>query len=907
MKLHFESNLEFQLDAINAIIKLFEGAPYIRSEDRVFAEVFANKLLLDPAQITKNILAIQRKNHLPESTVISGMLMGGVQLRHDPLLADPNDFTVEMETGTGKTYVYIRTILELNRMYGLTKFIIVVPSIAIREGVLKTLEITKDHFAQLYDSIPYEYFEFDSKKLNKVKHFAYSNTLQIMVMNMQAFNSDDRIINQQRDSNNGEKLIDLIKQTSPILILDEPQEGMDSLNMIERLKTLKPLCKIRFSATHKIMKNLIYRLTPFESYNQRLVKRINVFSIHEANTQSNVTVLFEDIKLSTGNPEAKLQLSYRLKGGDFKTKSSYVKRGDNLETKTGNPIYHGWIVERINQEPFTNEAKIRFSNGTELIKTARLGWDKESIFREQIRWSIRSHFEKKDKNLSIGIKTLTLFFIDRVANYIEPDGMIRKLFEKVYKEEYLNKYKKVPEDISKIHNGYFAKTSSGDYTDSEISMQKNKEIYDLILKDKERLLSLSEPLEFIFSHSALGVGWDNPNVFTICTLNESESYIKKRQEIGRGLRICVDKNGNRIYDDINIREDKEVNVLTVIANQSYYAFASLYQQELIDEYGNNAKQVPLTNARKEPTAVNLRKEMFKSEEFRKLWSLLSQKTRVKVFFREESIIEKCIDALNQIVVPANIIAIELNRITGMGYIEGNADILQRETIGTTERDIAPQFVSLDLVEELAINTAMSVQTIKSILEKVKNNNQIIKNPMVYLSEATKRIKVILNEEMVMGVRYEVIKDTYDYSLFDEVIKTTKSTLPVDNSIYDKIIYDSDVERDFAHEASHENKVRLFIKLPSFYSVPTPIGNYHPDWGLIIEKLELENSQKTSYYFVVETKGSMDSDELREKELSKIQCAIKHFEAIGFKEYISTPIDTFAHFKIEANKTKTNIL
>lgn len=890
MKFHFESNLQFQLDAINLVIRLFEGAPFIRSEDRVFAEVFANKLIIDPREIYKNRDAIIKQNRIV-----------------NPSISDEQDFSIEMETGTGKTYVYLRTILELNRAYGLTKFIIIVPSIAVKEGVLKTLDITKSHFAQLYDSLPYDYFEYDSKKLNKIKHFAYSNTLQIMVMNMQAFNTDDRIINQERDVNNGVRLIDLIKQTSPILILDEPQEGMDSENMIERINTLNPLFKLRYSATHKVIKNLLYQLTPFDAYNQRLVKKIEVFSIHETNTQSNITIIFEDIKLSAGNPEAKLQLSTRLKGGDFKIKSMYVKKGDDLEKKTGNPIYHGWIVERINQEPFTNEAKIRFSNGRELAKNSKLGWDKKNIFKEQLRWSIKNHFKKKEKNNQRNIKTLTLFFIDRVANYVEPDGIIRKLFEEVYKEEFVNTYGEEPENIAVVHGGYFAKTSNGEYTDNENAMEKNKEIYDLILKDKEKILSLSEPLEFIFSHSALGVGWDNPNVFTICTLNESQSYIKKRQEIGRGLRICVSQSGERIYDSLSEAEDKEVNVLTIVANQSYYAFAASYQQELIDALGSSAQIAPVTNARKAPIEVKLNKQTFESEDFRKLWDILAQRTHVRVYFQESAIIEKCVDALSQISVPANIIAIELTRITGMQYKTGSTQIFKTEGRGTTEKEIAPHFVSLDLAGDLARNTALSIQTASEILNQVSNKDQIIKNPMMYLSEATKRIKSILFTEMVRGVRYEITSERYDYSLFEEIIETTKNTLPVENSIYDQIIYDSYIERDFALDVSHEHKVRLFLKLPAFYVIPTPLGKYHPDWGLIIEKKELEKTKHLSYYFVVETKGSMDTEDLREKELIKIKCAIKHFEAIGFKEFISTPVDNFTHFKKEVNKTNQNLL
>jgi len=451
------------------------------------------------------------------------------------------DFSVEMETGTGKTYIYLRTILELYRNYGLTKFLIVVPSIAVKEGVMKTLDMTRDHFNELYNE-KIQYFEYDSKKTTRVRHFAYSNTLQVMVMNVQAFSSDDKIINQERDANNGAKLIDLIRSIRPVVIMDEPQEGMDSKNMEKRFDQLDPLFKLRYSATHKNPINLVYRLTPYEAYNQGLVKKIEVYSIHEENTQSNVEIEFMEIKFTSAKPEAKLQLNYKV-GTDFKTKVGFFKELDNLEEKTKNPAYKGWIIERIYKDLMDNTEKVKFSNGVELTKGSKHGWDKESIFREQIRWTIKRHFQKKDQYKDLGIKVLSLFFIDRVANYVLPEGIIRKLFVELYNQEYKERYGSEPLNVDQVHNGYFAKTKSDEYTDNVNSMQKNKEIYNLIMKDKERLLSFEEPLEFIFSHSALGVGWDNPNVFQICTLNESHSETKKRQEIGRGLRICVDKTG----------------------------------------------------------------------------------------------------------------------------------------------------------------------------------------------------------------------------------------------------------------------------------------------------------------------------------------------------------------------------
>lgn len=883
MKFKFEPNLKFQLDAINSVTGLFTGAPFIKPEEVIFSEVASNVLKISQEEIFANRDEIIKNN-------------GITNARKEDIL----DFCVEMETGTGKTYVYLRTILELHKKYGLSKFIIVVPSVAVKEGVIKTLDITKDHFEELYNSMPYSFFEYDSRKINKVRGFVFSNHLQIMVMNVQAFNTDDRIINQERDSNNGERLIDLIEKVSPVLILDEPQVGMDTVNTRSRRKKLNPLFTLRYSATHKIMKNLIYRLSPYDAYSQGLVKKIEVFSIYESNTQSNVYVEFEDIKLSSDKPQAKLKLSHRLASGDFKIKSGYFKDGDDLEKKTKNPVYKGWVIERILKDPLNGISKVKFSNGTSLTQGESHGIDKESIFREQIRWTIKKHFDKKDKYKSKKIKVLSLFFIDRVANYVENDSLIRLLFEKIYTEEYKNKYKALPDDVTQVHNGYFAQTTKGEYTDSELSMSKNSEAYQKILKDKERLLSFEEPLEFIFSHSALGVGWDNPNVFNICTLNETESLIKKRQEIGRGLRLSVTQDGVRYRDPLDVEEGQEVNLLTVVANQSYYTFARGYQDELVAEYGEGEKQPDIRNARHEPKQIKLKKDAITSDDFQKLWKKISQKTRCKVFFREDSIIEKCIESLNTIIVPEAVISINLNRITGL--LEQKENSIQSQNVGQTEAKAKAHFTPINLFEEIAKNTALSVATATKILDGVENKQMIVRNPVVYLAEAIKRIKRVLNDEMVRLVRYETLNENYSLKEFEKVVKTYQQSniVEVNNSIYDHVVCDSDVERNFALDIDEENKVRVFVKLPSWYTVPTPIGSYNPDFALVLEKKNLDDGGKANFYFVIETKGSREWEALKDDEKMKIECAIKHFETIGLKEYLA-PIDSMNTFKSKANE------
>lgn len=883
MKIQFEPNLQYQIDAINSVVKLFDGAPYIKAENRVFSEVSKNVLKITPEKVFENFNQITSENAVSETFLDSNAL----------------DFSIEMETGTGKTYVYLRTILELHTKYGLNKFIVVVPSIPVKEGVRKTLEVTEHHFKQLYNTKA-DYFEYDSKKPVRVRNFATSNTLQIMVTNVQAFNTDDRIINQERDANQGVKLIDLIKQTNPVIIMDEPQEGMDSANMKKRFAGLNPLFKLRYSATHKKQINLVYRLTPYDAYNQGLVKKIEVFSIHESNMQSNVQIKFEGVQTSSSGkpPRAKLNLMFMSQLRTEKSKSAYFNDGDDLEAKTKNPVYKGWIVSRIMIDPLDGTEKIKFSNGTELTKGNMIGWDKEGIFREQIRWTIRKHFQKKETLKDKEIKVLTLFFIDRVANYIDEDGLTRRLFIELYQEEFKKKYGHEPSNIASVHNGYFAKTkSTGEYTDNESSMSKNSEIFNLIMKDKERLLSFEEPLEFIFSHSALGVGWDNPNVFNICTLNESESTIKKRQEIGRGLRISVMQDGKRYRDAEDISEGQEVNLLTVIANQSYYAFAESYQNELIEEFGSKTQIPKPRDARKTPNQIKLNKAVLESDDFKKLWKKISQKTKYSVMFNESKLIEKCIESLNEIVVQEQKIQAELNRIQTLS--EDTSISESSKYVGSDEAISRVSVISIDFVDEISEQTALSVETVVKIFEGLNNKSMLNKNPIIYITEAINRIQNILEQEMVNLVSYQTLDKQYDTGLFQEIIETYGEVVPAKNGLYDGVIYDSDIEKDFSRAIDEESKVKAFVKLPKWYEVDTPIGKYNPDFALVLEKTSLEDGDSTKYYFVIETKGSTEWKDLKDTEKMRIKCAIKHFEAIGLKEYLA-PIESFADFKTKAN-------
>ncbi|MBC6402280.1 MAG: DEAD/DEAH box helicase family protein [Hyphomonadaceae bacterium] len=862
MRIRFEPNLKHQQDAVRAVVAVFEGAPYARPEERFWSgEVSGNVMKLPPGEWRKNAANVAALNGID-----------------DPACTDEPDFTVEMETGTGKTYTYLRTIFELNRKYGLHKFIIVVPSVAIREGTLTQLRLTKRHFSEMFSTVA-EVIEYDSRKLPDVRNFCVSNHLSVMVINKQAFDKDHNIINDpNRDGGN---LPEMLRQVRPVIVMDEPQEGMDTGNMQKRLAAFNPLFKLRYSATHRQPKNIVYRLNPYDSYNMGLVKKISVLSIHETNTQSNVAVTFRKINLSAKEPTATVQLNARM-AGDFKSRSFKLKRGDDLEEKTRNPVYHRWTVEDIGTtDIYDGDAYIRFTNGETIKEGGRYGTDQATIFREQIRRAVQAHFRHKQRVVPMGIKPLALFFIDRVANYIDSGGLVRRIFEEEYAALFKAQYKADAPNIAAVHGGYFAQSGRGEYTDNARSMATNREIYDKILRDKEVLLSFDEPLEFIFSHSALGVGWDNPNVFTICTLNERESTIRKRQEIGRGLRLAVDQNGRRYYDPEGVREGEEVNHLTVVANQSYYAFANTYQEELREELGAQTKAPPVRDGNRVAIRIKRDRNRFEAKDFQRLWQRIALKTRCTVHFRESELIEKCVERLNSIATDENRLEVTLSyweSIDAEGGIKGRQK-------GAARAAARGQFTGIDIVGELARNTALSWASTIAVLSRLddRQKRRLIKNPMQFLAEAAKRIRVVMQHEMVRLVKYETTGESYPLHMLEPEYETRRPTVATPKrGLYDRVIHDSTVERDFAEDIDKQPNVRVFLKLPAAYKIPMPFGgSYNPDFALVIEKADLDSPETAPrYYFTVETKGATEYEKLRPEELLKIRCAVKHFEAIG---------------------------
>ena len=857
IKLTFEDNLKYQKQAIKSVIDIFNGIGN-KIDEGHFLSFIKNSLEIenDVEAIKQNVANIAKANNIKEK---------------DLNLSDKLEFCVEMETGTGKTYVYLRTIFELYKEHNLKKFIILTPSIAIKEGILKTLEITQEHFYKLY-SLNAEIYEYNSKKLSAAKSFCQTSNLAILVLNTQSFNKQaSNIIHQDRDSG---KIINEIKQVKPIIIIDEPQE-MEGEKTLQAIEEFNPLFKIKYSATHKNISNLVYRLSPFDAYNQGLVKQIEVLSVSKENNQSDVFIDFKEfITDKMNNPKAKLELLAKQKE-EYKQKSFTINLNDDLEKKTQNYNYKGYVVSKIWRDMAAGETKIRFQNNVEISLNQNNDENKEDIFREQIKWTIKKHFEKKEILKKKGIKVLSLFFIDKVDNYIFEDSLLRVMFEEEYKKLFEQKYKQSPNfEISKIHDGYFSRSRQG-FKDGEGDKEEQKEIYDKILKDKEKLLALDEPLEFIFSHTALGTGWDNPNVFNICTLRESTSLTRKRQSIGRGLRICVNQEGQRVRD--GEKEEEKINLLTVIANESYENFVKNYQSELIDDYGYFDK---------------------------------SAKTKYEIAFNdEEEIIKKSVEALRSLTTRKPIIKVALNKITKLE--EKEDDMIARFYVGEIEVELSKKGQKIDFLELIAKETDLSKRVLAQILlESLKENpnlkTQLDQNINEFIRLVSNILGEVLKNEMVRLVKYQMTGETISDNNFQTEFETGGDVILTQNKgLYDKTIYDSDIEKNFALSLENEGKVKLFIKLPKWYKIETPIGTYNPDFALVIEKKELENQNNDQkYYFCIETKGKKTKEELSRDERLKIECATKHFEALGFLKpeagYLA-PITDFKHFEEHLNQ------
>lgn len=993
MKLKFKQQ-QYQDDAVMSIVKCFEGQRkgttrelLERSLNRIgdfvgstIEEVsFGNfPITLSREERRNNIKKVQKEND--------------IDFTDD---ADLDNFSIEMETGTGKTYTYIKTMYELNKNYGWSKFIVMVPSIAIREGVQKSFQTTQEHFQEIYHK-KIRYFIYNSSNSSNIANintFVSDDTMQVMIINYQAFSSrstSNRRIYEELDELNSRKPIDVIKSVNPILIIDEPQKFGN--NTERKFNDFNPLFIVRYSATHKRGKeyNKVYRLDAIDAYNQKLVKKINVKGIEVINNISNGAYLFLDsVDISKKHdPVAYMEIDVKTSSG-VSRKLMKFKSGDNLYKKSGYlNEYKNYIISEIDAR-YEEYDKVFFSNGTEIRVGQAFGdVSDEYITRIQIKETIRTHIEKEKELYKQGIKVLSLFFIDEVAKYKDwsTGEPLKGEYAKIFEEEYLKalndyrgnfdeEYSKYLDsfETGKIHAGYFSVDRNGHDVNSPINDRSenitfDEDAYDLIMKDKERLLSLAEPVRFIFSHSALREGWDNPNIFQICTLKHSNSEISKRQEIGRGLRICVNSEGERMDYKTLENNFHSVNTLTVIASESYDSFASSLQNELsesltsrpknfvsstfigkvlkndnnesfeftdtnfnkilffnvqegyvdlnndskltekfindlesnklkiIDDLGPFKEQytnllmklysfnnVKLINDERRSNIKTLTPNSnFMKKEFQDLWKKINIKTIYEVDFDTEELIDKSIKSIND-KLQISRMYFRITEGTQRDNINTTSISSGATMIGTTTRNTnIDESLNIqtkyDLIGELTRETGLTRKTIIKVLSgiKVEKFNLYKNNPEEFIRKISKLINNEKATTVIDGITYHKTELKYSNDIF--TINNVRGELgenaiDVRKHIYDFLITDSKNETDFAKKLE-AGEVTVYAKLPSGFKIPTPVGNYNPDWAIVFD-----NPSFKYVYFIAETKGSMDSMELRDVEKAKIECARRHFKCL----------------------------
>lgn len=900
MKFKLE-NPQHQITAIQSVADIFRGMERNTYDNAHNEDIHMNVCSLSSQQILDNIQSIIHENGVSDTQAF---------------LVNENDACIEMETGTGKTLTYLQTAYELFRQYGLSKFIVLVPSVPIRQGVIDTFENFKEQLSDKYDVTP-DVFVYDSSKISLLHDFITSDNLQIMVLTMASFNSENNILNQvdREDMFNNLPHLESLAQTHPIILMDEPQEGMDTDNSKQWIAKLQPLFKLRYSATHAVKKNVLYQLTPAESYRLGLVKKLEVLTVSESNDEATLKLEISQVQSTATQVKVKLKLWKLNKSkGRFEFKESgLLKKDDNLADKSGNESYRDYTISRIYKSMTDRKWHVVFTNGSEIIEGSSSS-NKEQVWALQLEWLIRRHFENRNRLRPQGIKNLSLIFIDRVANYMSPERpIIKQLFEQKYRQVYaeFNDGKQPADsDVLAAQGFYFAKTTQGEYTDKEDACRKNKEIFDEILHNKQRLLSFESPIEFIFSHSALGVGWDNPNVFGIATLNESYSENKKRQEIGRGLRICVNQSGERVYDSTETPEEEQINQLTIVPNETYETFARSYQQEYEEQYGigGNIPKPKHTHKGKRLNRVTFKLKRDKTfmSVFRRFWNVVAQKTVYRIHMDEDELIRRSIESLNEIRINDYILEVQSMRITDISNLN-NAEYYGSESYAGRAR-----FNPHDLVEEISEKTGLCYTSVLKIVAGINNQGQYIKNPPVFMEQAVFKIRQVQLDELVRCIEYTPTGNIYEFKFDDFSKDGCEDWIATPNhGVWDKSLYDSLYEKEFAKEADKitNTEVLCFLKFPSWYKIPTPIGNYEPDFGVVLHKRLLSSpNEDKEYYFVVEIKGTDDINDTRAltpHEIGRIKCAVKHFKSLGIEAYYNAPIKEYDTFKAQANQTINN--
>lgn len=921
-------SLPYQTAAVEAVVGVFEGTPRSAAPD-----LSGNRCPLTWAQLSRNLQAVAQRHRVSEERL---------QLTA-PAQGQALDVCVEMETGTGKTLVYLRTLYRLHAAYGWNKFIIVVPSVAIRAGVMGTLA---DFGAQLAQqnglNHPIPAFEYDSSRLQQLKQFIDSPTPAIMVMNSQAFVGQGKIISNEENEAplDGLTWLQALARCRPVVVMDEPQMGMDTEAARKAFDDMKPLAKLRYSATHAQghAHNCVYRLTPAQAYEQGLVKKIEVLTIDEQGGAGTVQLELADTQARAGqHPKAKLKLWFRAANGHLTHKvSPWLTHKTDLAEVTANRSYAGWRIDHIEKSLHTGQWQVRFDNGHTLVQGQPIGHDQEGIFRLQLRWLIQRHFEKKARLAPHGIKCLSLIFIDKVANYLALEAGDVPLIKRVFEEEYTAKLQTLTgqapsaQHLHDVQGSYFAQTGQGAYTDSETTMSKNSAIYKRILTDKAGLLQLTDPVEFIFSNSALGVGWDNPNVFNIATLNATRKEDKKRQELGRGLRICVNQQGRRMYDTAGTPLGQEINLLTVVPNQSYEAFAQGYQEEIQEAYGMEANAAaPLRESPRgqlKKKTLHRRQDLYDSQAFVQFWKAMARTTRYTVSFDEDAIVQDVVPKLQHIRVSGYTADITATRIGILEDTQAENPQVTTDYVGSTQAQLKPRFAPQDWVQAIGQDSRLSQKAVLRILQAAMADahcaQQFVRNPVHFAQQASTLIARAERDHMLRGLRYTPTGDALPLSTLQAVVETVKDIAHTPrHGLYDAQAIDSGKEKAFAEAADgdEENKLICLLKLPDSYTIPTPVGQYTPDFGLVFKaqghramELGANPAEQEGAFFVVEVKGTHDLADpkaLTPEEVLKIECAARHFEALGFattvhgrmvhvqpKRLFAAPRDTYQHFK-----------
>ena len=983
MRFQFDPRQPYQTSAIEAVTDLFDGQPVdadqlvTKLEDyspnpaldipglapdaldlSVEIGAYGNNLVLDEETIAANLRRVQDRNGLE----VNDTLVDGLQ------------FDIEMETGTGKTYVYLRTAFELASKYQFNKFIILVPSVAIREGVKTSIQLMREHFRHLYPQINMDETVYSGDRAETVRDFATATSLQFLVMTINSIKGDKntRIIHQTRDKLSGLRPLDYLQATRPIVIMDEPQ-NMESQLAQSALANLNPLCTLRYSATHRTTRNVVYRLDPLDAHRLELVKKIVVSDALELGSAAKPYVKLLEVKRDPF--KASLELVVKKKDGTYAKKKVNATQGADLERLSGgNPAYEGnWRINEISVQP----EQIELTNYGYLRVGEAIGDNQEAVFREMIRETIREHIRKEIQVHERGIKVLSLFFIDKVASYLgeginnlDASGPFAEAFDTIYEEERAKNptaHAFLPADPVEARSGYFAQMKAGKgknaqmtFKDSSGKTKADDDAYELIMKDKARLLSMDEPVRFVFSHSALREGWDNPNVFQICTLRDMSTETERRQTIGRGLRLPVNQKGERI-------KDVGTAQLTVVANESYKAFASALQDEyksagvtigyvrktefaalpvvdpatgketrlgtkrsgliydlllsqgyinaagevmdtwvpeqlgftvnLPDEFAGYEEDVirivdgckieTLVKPKRKRIARKLNKQVYATPEFEDFWEAITSRTTYRVALDREDLINRSIASIKQ-APEIDPIRIQVTR-TGLEITRGGPKGME---LGLRSAVLTDSYPLPDIISQLQEATSLTRKTIIDILLGSGRIGDFLTNPNDFIKMVTERIETELAHTLINGIQYEPIGGSI-YELRelqqdgleekDRFIDQLYQVTNKEKTDFDYLVLDSAVERQFAQYLDGREDIKLFMKLPDKFRVPTPVGDYNPDWAII----KVEDSAE-HLYLVRETKSSQDPMKRRPSENAKIKAAMKHFAAIGVNYKVSTP-------------------